>query len=107
MTTLCDLDTPAALVDTRRMQHNIRRMQERMDALGVRFRPHVKTSKCLPVVQAQVVVRIGHRAHGLRDALDLVPEPRRCEMAVVAPEELVTPISGQCHGNLLTSEPAD
>lgn len=54
MTTIADLDTPAALVDTRRMQHNISRMQERMNALGVRFRPHVKTSKCLPVVQAQL-----------------------------------------------------
>ena len=32
----------------------IERMQARMDALGVRFRPHVKTSKSLPVVQAQL-----------------------------------------------------
>lgn len=36
------------------MQRNIARMQERMDALGVRFRPHVKTSKCTPVAQAQL-----------------------------------------------------
>ncbi|CAM3901260.1 DSD1 family PLP-dependent enzyme [Paracidovorax anthurii] len=54
MTSLQDLDTPAALVDTARMQRNIARMQERMDALGVRFRPHVKTTKCLPVAQAQI-----------------------------------------------------
>jgi len=54
MTTIPDLDTPAALVDTRCMQANIDRMQARMDALGVKFRPHVKTSKCLPVVQAQL-----------------------------------------------------
>lgn len=54
MTTIHDLDTPAALIDTQRMQANIARMQERMDALGVKFRPHAKTSKCLPVVQAQV-----------------------------------------------------
>jgi D-serine deaminase-like pyridoxal phosphate-dependent protein len=51
---LTGLDTPSALVDTARMQRNIARMQERMNALGVRFRPHVKTSKSLPVVQAQV-----------------------------------------------------
>lgn len=51
---LHDLDTPAALVDTVRMQRNIARMQARMDALGVRFRPHVKTTKCLPVAQAQI-----------------------------------------------------
>ncbi|WP_268796546.1 DSD1 family PLP-dependent enzyme [Pseudomonas huanghezhanensis] len=47
------LDTPVALVDVPRMQRNIQRMQQRMDDLGVRLRPHVKTSKCLPVIQAQ------------------------------------------------------
>jgi len=48
------LDTPVALIDVPRMQRNIQRMQQRMDALGVRLRPHIKTSKCLPVVQAQI-----------------------------------------------------
>ncbi|QRF56754.1 DSD1 family PLP-dependent enzyme [Variovorax paradoxus] len=52
--TLAELDTPAALIDLPRMQRNIARMQARMDALGVRFRPHVKTSKCTPVAQAQL-----------------------------------------------------
>jgi D-serine deaminase-like pyridoxal phosphate-dependent protein len=52
---LATLDTPAALIDLPRMQHNIQRMQKRMDALGVRFRPHVKTSKCIPVARAQRV----------------------------------------------------
>ncbi|MGD8217140.1 DSD1 family PLP-dependent enzyme [Pseudomonas thivervalensis] len=51
---IASLDTPAAIVDVPRMQHNIRRMQQRMDALGVRLRPHVKTSKCLPVIKAQL-----------------------------------------------------
>ncbi|XAH23096.1 DSD1 family PLP-dependent enzyme [Xylophilus sp. GW821-FHT01B05] len=51
---LATLDTPAALIDLPRMQRNIQRMQQRMDALGVRFRPHAKTSKCTPVVQAQI-----------------------------------------------------
>ncbi|MFC6673691.1 DSD1 family PLP-dependent enzyme [Marinobacterium aestuariivivens] len=54
MTTLQELDTPTALIDTRRMQRNIERMQERVKTLGVRFRPHVKTTKCLPVVRAQI-----------------------------------------------------
>ena len=54
MTRLAGLDTPAAVVDTARMRTNIQRMQTRMNELGVRFRPHVKTSKCLPVVQAQL-----------------------------------------------------
>ena len=48
------IDTPAALIDLPRMQHNIARMQHRMNALGVKFRPHVKTTKCLDVVRAQV-----------------------------------------------------
>ena len=51
---LQDLPTPAALIDTDRMQRNIQRMQQRMNALGVAFRPHVKTSKCIPVAQAQI-----------------------------------------------------
>ena len=53
MTLLQDLSTPAAIVDTARMHHNISRMQNRMDALGVAFRPHVKTSKCIPIAQMQ------------------------------------------------------
>ena len=43
--TLDDIDTPAALIDTARMQNNIARMQTRMNSHGVAFRPHVKTSK--------------------------------------------------------------
>jgi len=50
---LAALDTPAAVIDLARMQRNIERMQQRMNALGVRFRPHVKTSKCTPVARAQ------------------------------------------------------
>ncbi|MCZ2495302.1 DSD1 family PLP-dependent enzyme [Xylophilus sp. Kf1] len=51
--TLSTLDTPAAIVSLPRMQRNIERMQQRADALGVRLRPHAKTSKCAEVVAAQ------------------------------------------------------
>ena len=51
---LASLPTPAALIDVARMERNIARMQQRMEALGVRFRPHVKTTKCNEVVQAQL-----------------------------------------------------
>jgi len=51
--TLATLDTPAAIVERTRMQHNIARMQQRMNELGVRFRPHVKTTKCAEVARAQ------------------------------------------------------
>ena len=48
------LNTPAALIDVERMNHNIERMQQRLNALGVSFRPHVKTTKCEQVVKAQM-----------------------------------------------------
>ncbi|HEY1228301.1 MAG TPA: alanine racemase, partial [Ramlibacter sp.] len=51
---LSSLNTPSAVVDVTRMRHNIDRMQSRMTELGVRFRPHVKTTKCLEVARAQV-----------------------------------------------------
>ena len=54
MNPLESLATPAALIDVPKMQHNIARMQSHLDALGVKFRPHVKTSKCADVVRAQV-----------------------------------------------------
>jgi D-serine deaminase-like pyridoxal phosphate-dependent protein len=48
------IETPAALIDIARMQKNIARMQGRMNTLGVAFRPHVKTTKCIDVVRAQI-----------------------------------------------------
>jgi len=50
---LMDIETPAALIDRRRMAGNIARMQDHLSALGVRLRPHVKTSKCIEVARAQ------------------------------------------------------
>ncbi|WP_434665310.1 DSD1 family PLP-dependent enzyme [Paraburkholderia sp. A3BS-1L] len=55
------LNTPAALIDVVRMHRNIERMQRRMNALGVNFRPHVKTTKCEQVVTAQMKAS----AHGI------------------------------------------
>jgi len=54
MASIQTLETPAALIDAQRMQRNIDRMQQRMNALGVKFRPHVKTTKCVQVVQRQL-----------------------------------------------------
>lgn len=51
---LSSIQTPAAVVELARMQRNIERMQSRMNTLGVRFRPHVKTAKSTPVARAQV-----------------------------------------------------
>lgn len=46
-TTLDSLDTPAAIINVCRMKQNIASMRQRMDGLDVKFRPHVRTSKCL------------------------------------------------------------
>ncbi len=51
---LATLPTPAALLDAARLDRNIATMQSRARALGVRLRPHVKTTKCWPVVQRQL-----------------------------------------------------
>ncbi len=50
---LMDIETPAALIDEARMAANIDRMQLHLTALGVRLRPHVKTSKCIEVARRQ------------------------------------------------------
>ena len=51
---LAQIGTPAAVIDVACMQRNIQRMQSQVSALGVKFRPHVKTSKCLEVTRAQM-----------------------------------------------------
>jgi D-serine deaminase-like pyridoxal phosphate-dependent protein len=50
---LTDIATPAALIEETRMTDNIVRLQRRMTELGVRLRPHVKTSKCVEVARRQ------------------------------------------------------
>lgn len=51
---LTDIETPAALIDEPRMAANISRMQTHLASLGVRLRPHVKTSKCIEVARRQL-----------------------------------------------------
>ncbi len=50
---LANLPTPAALLDESRLQRNIQHMQQHLNRLGVRLRPHVKTAKCEAVAQRQ------------------------------------------------------
>lgn len=50
---LHSIQTPAAIVDRALMQRNIDRMQLRMNDLGVRLRPHVKTAKSIEIARAQ------------------------------------------------------
>jgi D-serine deaminase-like pyridoxal phosphate-dependent protein len=53
MSSIWTAQTPAALIDLARMNRNIDRMQQRANALGVNFRPHVKTAKCTQVAMAE------------------------------------------------------
>ena len=49
--TLEQLETPALILDEARMERNIARMREQIRRLGVIFRPHVKTNKCMEVTR--------------------------------------------------------
>lgn len=52
MPTVHDLETPSVLINLDRMEANIARMQAHCDALGIKFRPHIKTHK-IPVIARQ------------------------------------------------------
>jgi D-serine deaminase-like pyridoxal phosphate-dependent protein len=49
-----DAPTPSVIIDRAIVERNTRRMSERMSALSVRLRPHVKTHKCVEVAKLQV-----------------------------------------------------
>ena len=59
MTTIYDLDTPAALLDRQILTANIRRAQEVCRRLGVVWRPHLKTHKSLDVARLQTASPAG------------------------------------------------
>ena len=50
--TIAQLETPALLLEHGRMQRNIARMRTQLARLKVRFRPHVKTAKCIEAALA-------------------------------------------------------
>ena len=60
-TRIGDLDTPVALVDVNRLEHNIATMAGLAAAAGVAQRPHAKTHKTREVAERQVA----HGAQGL------------------------------------------
>lgn len=49
--TIFDLPTPALILDRSRLERNGERMREKVRALGVTLRPHVKTSKSIGVLE--------------------------------------------------------
>lgn len=48
------LETPSVLIDLDIMERNIQRMQAHCDALGIAFRPHIKTHKLPQIAQMQL-----------------------------------------------------
>ena len=48
-----ELPTPSMLLDLDVVERNVKRMAEGAKRLGVRLRPHFKTSRCLPVAALQ------------------------------------------------------
>jgi D-serine deaminase-like pyridoxal phosphate-dependent protein len=51
---LTDLETPALVIDRSSLGRNIERMRDRLAALGVPLRPHVKTAKSADIVRLAV-----------------------------------------------------
>ncbi|MCA3573234.1 MAG: alanine racemase [Aestuariivirga sp.] len=49
-----DLETPVPVIDIDVVARNLRRWQERCDALGLANRPHIKTHKLVPLAKAQL-----------------------------------------------------
>jgi D-serine deaminase-like pyridoxal phosphate-dependent protein len=49
-----DLETPAVVVDTDRLERNLTRMAVAADAAGVALRPHAKTHKCVRIGRRQL-----------------------------------------------------
>ncbi len=60
-----ELPTPSLLIDEAKLMANIARMQSRMNALGVRFRPHVKTGKCVEIAKRQREAGAGNGTSGI------------------------------------------
>ena len=56
-----DIETPAVVVDTTRLERNLQRMQAAAEAGGAVLRPHAKTHKCLEIGRRQ----LAHGAAGL------------------------------------------
>jgi D-serine deaminase-like pyridoxal phosphate-dependent protein len=48
---ILDLATPALLLDRSRLERNARRVRDKVRSLGVKLRPHVKTSKSIDVLR--------------------------------------------------------
>lgn len=53
------IETPALLLDLAKVDRNIARLRDRLDAQGVSFRPHVKTAKSIEVARRLFPAGVG------------------------------------------------
>lgn len=105
---LADLPTPALVLDRARLRRNIQAMSERYKALGVRLRPHLKTSKSVDVARMATAGHFGgitvstlkeaehFAAHGFRDilyAVCVVPTKLRQAAALIKSGVVLTLIT--------------
>jgi len=49
-----EIDTPALVIDIRKLERNIAKMASFVDDAGVSLRPHMKTHKCPIISQKQI-----------------------------------------------------
>lgn len=52
---LCDLPTPALILDESILQRNLSNMQDRANSLGVELRPHMKTAKSADIARRAIL----------------------------------------------------
>jgi D-serine deaminase-like pyridoxal phosphate-dependent protein len=50
---LSELPTPALVLDVVRVRRNAERMTQRVETMGARLRPHIKTHKCVEIARLQ------------------------------------------------------
>src|ERR687893_2634173 len=54
---LSELPTPSLVVDAARVRRNAERMRARVQSMGARLRPHIKTHKCVEIARLQTTAR--------------------------------------------------
>jgi len=56
---LDELDTPALILDSSILAHNLQAMTERVNSRGIKLRPHMKTAKCFQVAEQAIEGNFG------------------------------------------------
>jgi D-serine deaminase-like pyridoxal phosphate-dependent protein len=111
----CGLETPALLVDKRKLLRNLQEMQELADRSGVELRPHTKTHKCSEIAKLQLkegasgicVQKLGEAqvmAHsGIKDIFitNQVVEPTKIQRLVAIQENAAVKVAIDSYENAM------